>query len=406
MNERGGGLSVAAWLGSWAVLLAVLPIAAAETPDAIALRREYNRVTAVIDTLARSYTTEDFERLSRLHHNAGVLPASFDLVLLFWADDEAELFLNGFRVGQTRLTPTLIELPEVYLRPHNVLEARCWDTDRVESGFMAGLYLRDRAGGLRRVLVTGDSDWRAGEEPAETIYYNHAQPDIPGARVIWAAQLFGTVRLSVEFGAAALTRAQRRPAVQSNAGFEQRGMDTQDLVARLVTLDTRKRELARSLANLSGGSELSVSYAGYAGSPLAFTLGKAARLQERDSMEGITAMQRWLERLPSEDKQLILQRGRELKGSSAATAAARLAGMGDGGESEREDRRTDYRPPRDRGGLVVGRGSGSALVGGTVPARSPRVPWGAALVAVAMATYLGVAGRSWWRLFSRREWRP
>ena len=123
-------------------------------------------------------------------------------------------------------------------------------------------------------------------------------------------------------------------------------------------------------------------------------------------MEGITAMQRWLERLPSEDKQLILQRGRELKGSSAATAAARLAGMGDGGESEREDRRTDYRPPRDRGGLVVGRGSGSALVGGTVPARSPRVPWGAALVAVAMATYLGVAGRSWWRLFSRREWRP
>ena len=76
--------------------------------------------------------------------------------LIFWADDEAEVFINGYRVAQTRLTPVQIEIPKLYLREQNVIQAHCWDTDGVESGFMAGLYVRDEQGRLRPVLVTDE----------------------------------------------------------------------------------------------------------------------------------------------------------------------------------------------------------------------------------------------------------
>ena len=107
-------------------------------------RQEYNGVVAAIDTLMRvegareigpNWIAIDLRYLKRYR--------SF---FIFWADDEAEVFINGYRVAQTRLTPVQVEIPKLYLREQNVIQAHCWDTDGVESGFMAGLYVKDERG--------------------------------------------------------------------------------------------------------------------------------------------------------------------------------------------------------------------------------------------------------------------
>ena len=70
----------------------------------LALRRQYNEVAATIDTLVRVYEGNQLADLADPDRAILELPEGARLVLLFWADDEAELFLNGNPVGRTRLT--------------------------------------------------------------------------------------------------------------------------------------------------------------------------------------------------------------------------------------------------------------------------------------------------------------
>ena len=95
--------------------------------DLVALRREYNQAAASVDTLVRLYGEERLSELAGQASDEGILPPGSKLVLIFWADDEAELFLNDNRIGDTRLTPTRIEIPEIYLRESNTLRAHCWE---------------------------------------------------------------------------------------------------------------------------------------------------------------------------------------------------------------------------------------------------------------------------------------
>jgi hypothetical protein len=147
------------------------------SPAALALRREYNGVASRIDTLVRLYSAQRFKRLADPSVTPGVaLVGDQRIVLLIWADDEARVFLNGAPVGQTRLTPTRIEIPKIYLQADNELVAQCRDTDRVESGFMAGLYVEDDTG-LRPIRTTADGQgWEVatGEQTgsaAQEIFY-------------------------------------------------------------------------------------------------------------------------------------------------------------------------------------------------------------------------------------------
>ena len=160
-------------------LLCWLATATGATDNAVELRRQYNQVAASIDTLVRLYGGERLAELAARQGKPSPLPAGQKLVLIFWADDEAQLYLNGQPIGSPRLTPTRIEIPAMYLRDENVLSAHCWDTDRVESGFMAGLYLQDARARLRRVLVTDEENWWVGGERAEVRFYSHTVPDIP-----------------------------------------------------------------------------------------------------------------------------------------------------------------------------------------------------------------------------------
>ena len=218
--------------------------------DVVALRQQYNQVSASIDTLVRLYGGDKLRELAKRKENSRLLPANSKLVLIFWADDEAELFLNGHRIGETRLTPIRVEIPVVYLLRSNILRAHCWDTDRVESGFMAGLYLQDGRGRLRKVLATGDGSWWVDGQRAEPRFYNHSLPDIPGAEVIWGMTLFGEVELEARFDAAQLARAaRRRPLTGADAAeaAQHQPMETHMVVSRLVHLQKQRDELAQKL---------------------------------------------------------------------------------------------------------------------------------------------------------------
>ena len=131
--------------------------------ESLSLRRKFNAVAAAVDTIMRQLGRDRVDELTNDSSPRRLLPENANLVLLFWADDEAELFLNGTPVSATRLTPTRVEIPGIYLRENNVLQAHCWDTDRVESGFMAGLYVEWSDGSLRPVVTTREGIWRRGK---------------------------------------------------------------------------------------------------------------------------------------------------------------------------------------------------------------------------------------------------
>ena len=370
-----------------------------ESDAGLALRREYNRVTASIDTLVRRYGGAQLERLIELEPDPGLVPEGMELVLIFWADDEARVFLNGYPVSQTRLTPTQVTIPPLYLGATNLLRAHCWDTDRVESGFMAGLYLRDGDGGLRRVLVTGDSGWSSGDAPAQELYYLHPQPDIPGAHVIWGQTLFGEVRLETEFGADLLRRAaRRRPASAPDLGAEERAMQTHDVVGRLVRLQDRRQELAETLRRHQRAAPEPVHYRGYVSGKLAFTLGRAAPLtEEAQSVALSSELHAWAEALPTVQQRLVFEEGRPLKGSDEATPAQEYGG----GEAGREDRRSRYQGPPERG---PGGDQQVAPVAGAVMSVRQQLAWGLWGAAVGLSLYVGLAGTHWWRLFRGKVW--
>ena len=275
-------------------------------------RHEYNEVAAAIDTLIRLYGSESLERLTR---PARQPPAGDPLALLFWADDEAEVFLNGYPVGRTRLTPTRIEIPRFYLEDHNVLRVHCWDTDSVESGFMAGLYLQDPGGGLRPAILTTDAfNWQADDAPAQEIFYSHSVPDIPGAKVIWGEHLFGELWLQVEFSGEAISAAAANSDLPSPAEVESSPMEFHQIVSRLVLLETRRDLIAEQLSAGEKGHDAFPRYGGARSSAsiAAFTLGRAGRLNEGTNTRASERLQTWTRQLPSQVRELVLGPQRSL----------------------------------------------------------------------------------------------
>ena len=381
---------------------------AAVADDVVALRQQYNQVSASIDTLVRLYGGDKLRELAKRKGNNRFLPDNSKLILIFWADDEAELYLNGNRIGETRLTPIRVEIPVVYLRESNVLRAHCWDTDRVESGFMAGLYLQDGRGRLRKVLATGDGRWWVAGQRAEPRFYSHSLPDIPGAEVIWGTKLFGEVELEADFDAAHLARAARRRSFTGAvaAGAERRQpMETHMVVSRLVSLQKQRDELAQKLQARRSATQ-DVLYQGFMRGRLAFSLGKASRLAEIESIDAAKKLLAWTEALPVEQRELIFPKKQALKGTShvvperASTSTAR-------GEA---DRRRDYTPPTGRGsdkgeGRTRGSGGGESSVGGVRNVYSvrnmPSELWG---LVTGLLFYLGVASWQWWKLFKAKGW--
>lgn len=388
------------------LLLAVLSLLHTEAgaQDVVAVRREYNQVAASIDTLVRLYGGEHLEALTeRPQGGEGMVPAGYDLVLIFWADDEAEVFLNDFHVSSTRLTPVLVQIPSVYLRETNHIRAHCWDTDRVESGFMAGLYLRDKHG-LRPVLLTEEGKWWTAGRPAAEIYYSHAQPEIPGARVIWGPRLFGEVELEARFASRAVTRAAAAGPIQAApaAAATERRMETHEVVSRLVRLQARRQELTAALAAWQHRPP-PVRYEGYVHGSLAFSLGRAGPLAEEQSVSTAKKLQRWADDLPVQQRRLVLRETRELKGVEAAIPAQDSLAAGGPGDG---DRRTDYQAPPERGpvqeGVAVWQRV-AARAGEAAPGVDYR--WSLVAIAVGLGLYLAVIGRGWWHEFNHEVWR-
>ena len=391
------------WL-AWAVC-GVGWAAAAAADDAVALRRQYNQVSASIDTLVRLYGGDKLRELAKRQGNPRILPANSKLVLMFWADDEAELFLNGQRIGETRLTPTRVEIPAVYLRKSNVLRAHCWDTDRVESGFMAGLYLQDGRGRLRRVLATGAGRWRVAGRPAEPRFYNHSLPDIPGAEVIWGTALFGEVELEARFDAGHLARAaRRRPLAGVGRAAQQQNMETHLVVSRLVRLQKQRDELARKLqARRSPASDSEVLYRGFIRGRLAFSLGKADKLAEVESIDAAKKLLAWTESLPAAQRELVFPKKQALKGATHVVPQRAVGRTAHGGA----DRHRDYAPPAARGatqGEGRATGAGAARSAARSVPRVRSVPWELWGIATGLLCYLGVVSRQWWKLFRAKGW--
>lgn len=361
----------------------------------LAVRREYNQVVAGIDTLTRLNADQDFTALVRQRGNRG---ANVPLVLLFWADDEAEIFINGFRIAQTRLTPTQVEIPALYLRDVNLIQAHCWDTDKVESGFMAGVYARDASGGLRPVLVTDEGPWRAGDKPAEVRFYSNTQPDIPGAEVIWGEGLYGEVWLEAEFSAQTIQQALQRRAVEMPAASPQ-VMDAHAVLSRLVQLQARQKELE---ARLSGRDELAgiPRYKGYVSGRLGFSLGRAGRLAERQNRQRTEALHEWAQALPAQERALVFRPPRQLKGVEAAVGRQSMAA----GKSEgRTDRRKDYLPPPERAPQRPGQTA--SAIAASAPTVARAVAWMRWAALMGLLGYVAGAGRRWWALFTAEEWK-
>jgi len=387
-----------AWLGS-AAAPAPAPYGVVDLPT-LQVRREYNQVAAAEDTIVRMYGRKQLVDLTGPDQPSVDLPDGATLKLVFWADDEAQLYLNGNLVGETRLTPTRIDIPTMYLKEDNELSAHCWDTDRVESGFMAGLYVEDGAGGLHPVLTTGADEWRAGDQAAQEIFYAHPQPDIPGAHVLWGERLFGEVRLTARFPAAAVLGAIHSPAVPSpSASWEQHSMHFHDVVSRLVQLQQRRRHLGETLSLGHRRLDAHLRYRGSGPMPLAFTLGRASPLADRQNLEVSSRVVAWAESLPARERELVMHPARRLKGSDLMTPAEAFEGTG----GDLEDRRVDYQPPPERGPVAAGIPTGGLLAGTGGPA-SPRPKAWMWVAALALTVYLSTASSCWWRLYNTEVW--
>lgn len=373
-----------------------LSAASLKADTALQWRREYNQIAATIDTLSRLNSDQNFADLLRQKGN--IFQSDFSLVLVFWADDEAEVFINDFRVGQTRLTPTEVEIPSLYLRQQNYIRVHCWDTDKVESGFMAGLYLKDAAGGLHPVLVTEEGPWRSGGVMAEVRYYAHSQPDIPGAEVIWGEGLFGEVWLEAEFSARNIEQASRLPKVDLPPARQQ-NMDVHEVVSRIVQLQARRKELGEKLQRAQPDLEVP-RYKGYVSGRLAFTLGRAGRLAEKENSVAAERLHAWADKLPAAERELVFRPPRELKGSQAAIEAKEFTASG----SDKADRKKDYLPPPER---KLGSGQKREPLEGSVVfvAGVQGIGWTLWGALVVLLCYALVSGHRWWLLFKAEEWK-
>ena len=315
--------------------------------DVVALRREYNDVSAAVDSLVRMMQVADAEVLKKLPEARAerVLPEGMTAVMIFWADDEARVWLNDFPVGETRLTPVEVAVPDLYFQGQNRLRVRCWDTDRVESGFLGGLYLKDGAGRLYPIVVSNGT-WETTGGRATEITYAHPMPDIPGAQPIWDVRMFGVVDMAITFDRAAIDRALAKSAPARPMAARQQAMDYHTFAQRIAILQARREKLRADLARQGG---LSVPrYNQERARSASLTLGKAAPLTEKVSAPVAKNVRSWSEKLPAVQQQLIYPDRRALKGEGAATAAT---GDAIPTASDRGSREQAYRPPEERGGI-------------------------------------------------------
>ena len=310
--------------------------------DTLALRRAYNDASAAIDSLVSLMRVSDADVLDKLPEARPdrVLPEGMTAVMIFWADDEARVWLNDFPVGETRLTPLEVSIPDLYFHEQNRLRVRCWDTDWVESCFLGGLYLKDAAGALYPIAVS-NAAWEADGGQASEIVYAHPLPDIPAAEPIWGDHPFGIVNLSTAFDMGAIDRALARSVGITTA--QRREMDYHNYAQQIATLQARRETIAATLARQR---DLNVPlYNRDRGRSAALTLGKIAPLTEDISAPEAQKLRTWSENLPAEQRHLIYPTPRALKGERAANLSDGKPVLDTPGTRQRA-----YRPPEDRGG--------------------------------------------------------
>jgi hypothetical protein len=382
----------------------------AELDETLVVRREYNAVSARIDSLVRAMEARDVGALETAKLPDGresiALPEDSEVVAIFWGDDEAKVWINDHFVGETRLTPVEVIVPALYLKSNNVIRARGWDTDYVESGFLFGLYLRRNE--VLHPIVVSDESWYGVNGPVETITYAHSLPDIPKAEVIWSDRTFGAIEMTVQFDAGKIRRSAQDGGESQFAGGESREMTLHAFVAELAALETDRERLRAELKRRA--SKLSVP--GYTGSQslTSLTLGKAGPLMEHTTQPVSEQVKRWTEQLPAEQQALVIPSRRGLRGEGQATVAGGQV-TGAGGD---EDRRAAYVAPSDRrneqpgtedgragasgkggGGSEDEMGTGSIGGGGFV-GRASRL--GLLIPTLLLATYAVYATREWRRL--------
>ena len=312
----------------------------------LSIRQEFNAVSARIDSLIRVVSAADPTVIDkkRLPGSTDVLrlPKGTSVVCVFWADDEARVWINDFLVGETRLTPVEIEIPHLYLKGRNQIRVRCWDTDHVESGFLFGLYLKDAGGALRPILVSDDS-WRTTDGQALEITYAHPVPDIPSARVIWQTRLFGQAEFMKRFDRREIEAALSKPSRAQAPKTRQKSMDYHGFLQNLISLQESRARIKRQLLETTD-PDFHTAYTGHRNPEVSFTLGKAGPLKEEASLTFAKEVESWAEKLAEAEKRLVYPEKRALKGEDAAISAARRAATG----KEHGDRRDAYRPPDER----------------------------------------------------------
>jgi hypothetical protein len=377
--------------------------------EVLVLRKQYNVVSARIDSVVRAMRRRDVGALETEKlpdgRDALSLPENTEVVAIFWADDEAKVWINDHFIGETRLTPVEIIVPSLYLKSNNIIRAKGWDTDFVESGFLFGLYIR-REDALYPIVVSDDA-WVGVNGGVETITYAHTFPDIPKAEVIWGDRTFGMIEMMARFGAAQVEQASLAVEQSTFANGEHQEMSLHAFVAELAVLETERERLKAELRRRA--SALSVP--GYTGSGgmTSLTLGKAGPLKEGITKPVSEQIKGWSEQLTPERKALVIPSWRTLRGEGASTAVGEAAT----GAAGSGDRREDYVPPSDRrneqpgtedgqpgaaGGGGGGTGEATGLGGsaGGFGGRASRL--GLLLPALVLATYALYATREWRRI--------
>ena len=338
-----------------ALLVGLNGVLHAADQEMLAQRREYNDVSAAVDSLVRMMQIVDAEALKGPKLPDGrderIVPEGMTAVMIFWADDEAQIWLNDFPVGETRLTPVEVTVPDLYFKGQNRLRARCWDTDWVESGFLCGLYLKDGAGGLHPIVVS-NGKWETTGGFATEITYAHPAPDIPGAETIWGERVFGVVELAITFDQDAIESAleQTADAPATPMTTKKQAMDYHVFARQMALLQARRENLQTILGR---GSDLNVpTYDQKRGRSASLSLGKAGPLTEDISAPVAEKVRSWSQKLSESQQQLIYPDPRALKGEIAAN-------LTDGGAvsigGDRGSREQAYTPPEERGGMPLGK---------------------------------------------------